>query len=182
MTNSIADLEQAKTILVIGSNTTEQHPVIGTRIRRAVRKGARLIVADPRAIDLTNIAAVHLRQRPGTDLALLNGMANIILKEGLEDKEFIAARTEGFDEWRKAVESYTPARVAEITGVQVEDLFTAARLYGGNKPGSICYAMGITQHTVGHNNVLAIANLAMLTGNIGKPGAGVDPLRGQNNV
>jgi formate dehydrogenase alpha subunit len=182
MTNSIADLELSKTILVIGSNTTEQHPVIGTRIRRAVRKGAKLIVADPRAIDLTNIAAVHLRQRPGTDLALLNGLAHIILKEGLEDKEFVAARTEGFDEWRKTVEAYTPARVSEITGVSVDDLFTAARLYGGNKPSSICYAMGITQHTVGHNNVLAIANLAMLTGNIGKPGAGVDPLRGQNNV
>jgi predicted molibdopterin-dependent oxidoreductase YjgC len=109
-------------------------------------------------------------------------MVHIILKEGLEDKEFIAARTEGFDVWRKAVETYTPARVSEITGVPVDDLFTAARLYAGNKPSTIFYAMGITQHTVGHNNVLAIANLAMLTGNLGKPGAGVNPLRGQNNV
>ncbi len=182
MTNSIADLEQAQTILVIGSNTTEQHPVIGTRVRRAVRKGSKLVVADPRAIDLAGIATVHLRQRAGTDLALLNGLAHIILKEGLEDKEFIAARTEGFDEWRKVVAQYTPARVNEITGVPVDDLFTAARLYGGNKPAAILYAMGITQHTVGHNNVLAVANLAMLTGNIGKPGAGVNPLRGQNNV
>ena len=182
MTNSIADLEQAQTIFVIGSNTTEQHPVIGTRIRKAVRKGVKLIVADPRSIDLANIAAVHMRQRPGTDLALLNGMAHIILKEGLEDKEFIANRTEGFDEWRKVVATYTPERVSEITGIPVDDLFTAARLYAGNKPATICYAMGITQHTVGHNNVLAVANLAMLTGNIGKPGAGVDPLRGQNNV
>lgn len=182
MTNSIADLEQAKTIFVIGSNTTEQHPVIGTRIRRAVRRGAKLIVADPRSIDLATLAAVHLRQRPGTDLALLNGLAHVILKEGLEDKEFIGARTEGFDEWRKVVEQYTPARVSEITGVPVEELVLAAQLFAGNKPSTICYAMGITQHTVGHNNVLAIANLAMLTGNIGKPGAGVDPLRGQNNV
>lgn len=182
MTNSIADLEKAKTILVIGSNTTEQHPVIGTRIRRAVRRGVKLIVADPRAIDLTDIATVHLRQRPGTDLALLNGLAHIVLKEGLEDKEFIANRTEGFDEWRKTVETYTPARVSEITGIPIEELVIAARLYGGTKPGTICYAMGITQHTVGHNNVLAVANLAMLTGNIGKPGSGVDPLRGQNNV
>jgi formate dehydrogenase alpha subunit len=182
MTNSIADLEQAKTIFVIGSNTTEQHPVIGTRIRRAVRKGAKLIVADPRSIDLATVATVHLRQRPGTDLALLNGLANVILKEGLEDKEFIAARTEGFDEWRKVVEQYTPARVSEITGVPIEELVLAAQLFAGNKPSAICYAMGITQHTVGHNNVLAVANLAMLTGNIGKPGAGVDPLRGQNNV
>ena len=182
MTNNIADIDNCKTMLVIGSNTSEQHPVIGTRIRRAVRKGAKLIVADPRGIDLANIAAVRMRQRPGTDIALLNGLAHIILQEGLEDKEFIANRTEGFDEWRKVVETYTPARVSEITGIPVDDLFTAARLYGGNKPSAIFYAMGITQHSVGHNNVLAIANLAMLTGNLGKPGSGVNPLRGQNNV
>ena len=182
MTNSIADIDNCKTILVIGSNTTEQHPVIGTRIRRAVRRGAKLIVADPRSIDLANIATLYIRQRPGTDIALLNGLAHIILKEELVDDEFVAARTEGFDEWRKVVETYTPARVSEITGVPVDDLFTAARLYASNKPAAIFYAMGITQHTTGHNNVLAIANLAMLTGNIGKPGAGVNPLRGQNNV
>ncbi len=182
MTNNIADIDNCKTMLVIGSNTTEQHPVIGTRIRRAVRRGAKLIVADPRSIDLANMATLYIRQRPGTDIALLNGLAHIILKEELVDDEFVAARTEGFDEWRKVVETYTPARVSEITGVPVDDLFTAARLYAGNKPSTIFYAMGITQHTTGHNNVLAIANLAMLTGNIGKPGAGVDPLRGQNNV
>ncbi len=182
MTNNIADIDNCKTMLVIGSNTTEQHPVIGTRMRRAVRRGAKLIVADPRAIDLVSIATLYIRQRPGTDIALLNGLAHIIVKEGLEDKEFIANRTEGFDEWRKMIEAYTPARVSEITGIPVDDLFTAARLYGGNKPSAIFYAMGITQHTVGHNNVLAVANLAMLTGNIGKPGAGVNPLRGQNNV
>jgi len=182
MTNNIADIDHCQTLFVIGSNTTEQHPVIGTRIRRAVRRGAQLIVADPRMIDLANIATVYLRHRPGTDIALLNGMAHIILKEGWEDKEFIAQRTEGFDEWRKVIETYTPARVSEITGVSVEDLYTAARLYATNKPSTIFYAMGITQHTVGHNNVLAVANLALVTGNIGKPGAGVDPLRGQNNV
>lgn len=182
MTNNIADIDNCKTMLVIGSNTTEQHPVIGTRIRRAVRRGAKLIVADPRSIDLASMATLYIRQRPGTDIALLNGLAHIILKEGLEDKEFIAHRTEGFDEWRKVVETYTPARVSEITGIAVDDLFTAARLYGGNKPAAIFYAMGITQHTTGHNNVLSVANLAMLTGNLGKPGAGVNPLRGQNNV
>ncbi|CAG0950020.1 formate dehydrogenase major subunit [Anaerolineae bacterium] len=182
MTNNIADIDNCKTMLVIGSNTTEQHPVIGTRIRRAVRNGAKLIVADPRAIDLADMATLYIRQRPGTDIALLNGLAHIILQEGLEDKEFIAQRTEGFDEWRKVVETYTPARVSEITGIAVDDLFTAARLYAGNKPSAIFYAMGITQHTVGHNNVLSIANLAMLTGNLGKPGSGVNPLRGQNNV
>lgn len=182
MTNNIADIDNCQTMFVIGSNTTEQHPVIGTRMRRAVRNGAKLILADPRAVDLASIATLYVRQRPGTDIALLNGMAHIILQEGLEDKEFIAQRTEGFDEWRKVVETYTPARVSEITGIAVDDLFTAARLYGGNKPSAIFYAMGITQHTVGHNNVLSIANLAMLTGNLGKPGTGVDPLRGQNNV
>lgn len=182
MTNNIADIDNCKTMLIIGSNTTEQHPVIGTRIRRAVRNGAKLIVADPRQIDLADIATLYIRQRPGTDIALLNGLAYIILKEGLEDKEFIANRTEGFDAWCKVVETYTPARVSEITGVSVDDLFTAARLYAGNKPSAIFYAMGITQHTTGHNNVLAIANLAMVTGNIGKPGSGVNPLRGQNNV
>ncbi len=156
--------------------------MIGTRIRRAVRNGAKLIVADPRLIDLTSIAAVHLRLRPGTDLALLNGLANIILKEGLQDKEFIAARTEGFEAWRQVAEQYTPARVSELTGVPQEELVLAARLYAENKPSTICYCLGITEHTVGHNNVLAVANLALLTGNIGKPGAGVDPLRGQNNV
>jgi len=182
MTNNIADIDNCQTLFVIGSNTTEQHPVIGTRMRRAVRRGAKLILADPRAVDLASIATLYVRQRPGTDIALLNGMAHIILKEGLEDKEFVAQRTEGFDEWRKVIETYTPARVSEITGIAVDDLFTAARLYAGNKPSTIFYAMGITQHTVGHNNVLTIANLALLTGNIGKPGAGVDPLRGQNNV
>lgn len=182
MTNNIADIDNCKTILVIGSNTTEQHPVIGTRIRRAVREGATLILADPRAIDLASMATLHLRQRHGTDIALLNGLAHIILQEGLEDKEFIGERTEGVDEWRKVIETYTPARVSEITGVPVDDLFAAARAYATNKPSAIFYAMGITQHTTGHNNVLAIANLAMLTGNLGKPGAGVNPLRGQNNV
>lgn len=182
MTNNIADIDNCQTLFVIGSNTTEQHPVIGTRIRRAVRRGAKLIVADPRAIDLASSATLYIRQRPGTDIALLNGMAHVILKEGLADKEFIAQRTEGFDEWRKVVETYTPARVSAITGIAVDDLYTAAQLYATNKPSTIFYAMGITQHTVGHNNVLAVANLALLTGNIGKPGAGVDPLRGQNNV
>lgn len=182
MTNSIADLDEARTILVIGSNTTEQHPVIGTRVRRAVRKGAQLIVADPRDIDLAKQATVYLRQRPGTDTALLNGLANIILANGWEDTEFISARTENFDAWRASIEKYTPAFVSGLTGVPAEDLIRAAKIYATNKPSAILYAMGITQHTSGHQNVLAVANLAMLTGNIGKPGSGVNPLRGQNNV
>ncbi len=182
MTNSIGDLAEAKALLVIGSNTTEQHPIIGLELRGAVRRGARLILADPRMIDLARYATLHLRHRPGTDIALLNGLAHIILREGLEDREFISQRTENFEAWREVVEGYTPERVSEITGVKVEDLYTAASIYATSKPAALLYAMGITQHTSGHQNVLACANLAMLTGNMGLPGGGVNPLRGQNNV
>ena len=183
MTNSIADITtEAQAYLVIGSNTTEQHPVIGAGIRRAVRRGAKLIVADPRVIPLTRLATVHLQHRPGSDAALLNGLAHIILKEGLHDEGFIAERTEGFEEWRGSLGDYTPQRVSEITGVPVELLYEAARIYATAEPAGLIYAMGITQHTSGHNNVLALANLAMLTGNVGLPGGGVNPLRGQNNV
>ncbi len=182
MTNSISDLKEAKSFLVIGSNTTEQHPIIGLEVRQAVRRGAHLIVADPRRIDLVKIADLHLQHHPGSDIALLNGLAHIILQEGLENQEFIAARTEGFPAWREAIQSYTPERVSEITGVAVEDLYAAARLYATSKPAAILYAMGITQHICGHQNVLACANLALLSGNIGLPGGGVNPLRGHNNV
>lgn len=182
MTNSIGDLAEAKAFLVIGSNTTEQHPIIGLELRKAVRRGARLILADPRKIDLARYATLHLQHRPGTDVALLNGLARVILKEGLEEREFIAQRTENFEAWREVVETYTPERVSEITGVKVEDLNAAARIYATSKPAALLYAMGITQHTSGHQNVLACANLSMLTGNIGLPGGGVNPLRGQNNV
>ncbi len=182
MTNSIADLAEAKAFLVIGSNTTEQHPIIGLELRGAVRRGARLILADPRKIDLMRYATLHLQHRPGSDVALLNGLAHIILKEGLEDKEFIAQRTENFEAWREVVGAYTPERVSEITGVKVEDLYAAARIYATSKPAALLYAMGITQHTSGHQNVLACANLSMLTGNIGLPGGGVNPLRGHSNV
>jgi len=182
MTNSIGDLAEAEAFLVIGSNTTEQHPIIGLELRGAVRRGARLILADPRRIDLARYATLYLRHRPGTDIALLNGLAHIILKEGLEDREFISQRTEGFEAWREVVEGYTPERVREITGVEVDDLYAAARIYATSKPAALLYAMGITQHTSGHQNVLACANLALLTGNLGLPGGGVNPLRGQNNV
>ncbi len=182
MTNSIADLEQADAIFVIGSNTTECHPVIGAAIKRAALAGARLIVADPRAIELTDYAELHLRQRPGTDAALVNALAHVILAEGLHDEAFIAQRTEGFEEWRASVLPYTPELAEKITGVPAADIVRAARLYASAPAASIVYSMGITQHACGTDNVLALANLAMLTGNIGRPGAGVNPLRGQNNV
>ncbi len=183
MTNSIGDMLQARAFLIIGSNTTEQHPIIGLQIKRAVRRnGAKLILADPRKIELAQFATIHLQHEGGTDIPLLNGLAYVILDENLQDDEFIATRTENFEAWRKVVEQYPPDEVSKITGVPVDDIVAAARMYATNKPAAILYAMGITQHIVGHYNVTALANLAMLTGNVGVPGGGVNPLRGQNNV
>ena len=184
MTNSIEDITgQAKAFFVIGSNTTEQHPVIGMRIRQAVRqRGAVLIVADPRRIDLTDFAVLHLRHKPGTDVALVNGLMHIILANGWEDQDFIEARTEGFDEFRQMVDQYNPEMAAEITGVPVEQLHQAAEILAKNKPASVLWAMGITQHITGVRNVMSLANLQMLLGNMGVPGGGTNPLRGQNNV
>ncbi len=184
MTNSIKDIaEQSKCIFIIGSNTTEQHPVIGTKVRRAKRhRGAKLIVADPRRIDIADYADLYIRHNVGTDIALLNGLMHIILREGWEDREFIAARTEGFEEMQAIVAKYTPEVTSEITGVPVAQLEEAARMLGENKPGALLYAMGITQHTSGVANVMSCANIQMLLGNMGVPGGGVNPLRGQNNV
>ncbi len=184
MTNPMIDIaENSQCIFIIGSNTTEQHPVFGTRIRQAVlRRGVKLIVADPRKIDITEFATLHLQMKPGTDIALLNGLMYIILEKGYEDKEFIANRTENFEEFKANVLQYTPDKVAEITGVPVEQLYEAAELLAANRPGAIIWAMGITQHTVGVQNVRTCGNLQMLLGNLGIPGSGVNPLRGQNNV
>jgi formate dehydrogenase alpha subunit len=182
MTNSIGELEDADCIFVIGSNTTEQHPLIARYIMRAREKGTKLIVADPRLIPLTQFADYHLRQRPGTDVALLNGFMNVILKEGLEDKKFINERTEGFEELKEVVKKYTPEEVEKITGIPKELIMEAARIYAQAKSASLVYSMGITQHTTGVDNVVSCSNLAMLTGNVGRPSTGVNPLRGQSNV
>ena len=183
MTNSIADIEEAGCFLIIGTNTTENHPVISTFIKRAVtQRGAKLVLADPRNIELAKFATIQLRHEPGTDIALLNGFMNVIIKEGLAADEFIAERTENFDALKETVAKYTPEYVEEITGVPAADIETAARMYAGADAAAILYAMGITQHTVGTDNVKSCANLAMITGNIGRPGTGVNPLRGQNNV
>ncbi len=173
---------KADTFFIIGSNTTETHPVIGYRIRKAIKEGASLIVADPRRIELAEHADVFLQLRPGTNEALLNGMLNVVINEGLYDRDFIRERTEGFDEVAAAIQKYTPEYVAQITGVPAEAIRKAARLYAGAKNAAILYTMGVTQHTSGTSTVFAIANLAMATGNVGKPYAGVNPLRGQNNV
>jgi formate dehydrogenase alpha subunit len=184
MSNSMSDVaNQSAAMLIIGSNTTEQHPVFGTMIRQAViRRGVKVVVADPRHIDMVDFATLHLRQKPGTDIALINGLMKIILEKGWEDKSFIEKRTEGFEEFKAVVDGYTPEKTAEITGVGVEQLYQAAEILAVNKPMAVMWAMGITQHIVGVRNVMDLANLQMLLGNIGVPGGGVNPLRGQNNV
>lgn len=184
MSNSMDDVAKfAQAFFIIGSNTTEQHPVFGAMLRQAVRqRGAKLIVADPRKIDITEFATLHLRQKPGTDIALLNGLMYIILEKGWEDKAFIEERTENFDEFKATVMQYPPEKVAEITRVPVEKLYEAAEIIASCKPTAVLWAMGITQHIVGVRNVMDLANFQMLLGNMGKPGGGVNPLRGQNNV
>ena len=183
MTNSIAELENSDCILVTGSNTTETHPVIATFIKRAVRyKNKNIIVIEPRRIDMVKHAALWLRQRPGTDIAVINGLMHVIINENLHDQAYIAERTEGFDALKETVAKYTPEYVEQISGVAAEDLRRAARLYAQAQAASIIYAMGITQHTVGTDNVKSLANLSMLCGNVGVEGGGVNPLRGQNNV
>ena len=183
MTNTMDDIAQAKAILVIGSNTTEAHPIIGLRIKKAVMQNdCKLIVAEPRHIRLCYYADKWLQHQPGTDVALINGMMNVIIAEDLYDKEFVAERTDGFEELAELVKEYTPEKAAEICGVDADDIREAARTFATAECAAIVYAMGITQHTTGTDNVVTLANLSMLTGNIGKPGAGVNPLRGQNNV
>ena len=182
MTNSTPEIEDADCILITGSNTSEAHPLVATRVFRAREKGAKLIVVDPRRIQMAQVADIHVRNRPGSDVAWINGIMNIIINEGWEDKEFIAQRTEGFEALKKEVEAYTPERVGEISGISPEDLRRIAETYAKAEKASILYAMGITQHTTGVDNVKSLANLAMLTGNLGRPSTGVNPLRGQNNV
>jgi formate dehydrogenase alpha subunit len=183
MTNPISDIEKSDVILITGSNTTENHPVLSSYVKRAVTlKGAKLIVVDPRRIPITRFATRWLRQNLGTDVAWINGMMHVIIKEKLYDEEYVKTRTVGLDELKKGVLKYTPEYVEEITGITKDQLIEAARLYARAPAASILYAMGITQHTTGTDNVKSLANLAMLCGNVGVPGGGVNPLRGQNNV
>lgn len=182
MTNPISCFETADLFFVTGSNTTEQHPIIGIRILNAIKRGAKLIVADNRTIRLARHADLHMRWINGTDVALLNGMMHYIIKENLSNKEFVETRTENFEELKKTVEQYPPQRASEITHIPVEEICKAARMFATAKSAMIIYSMGITQHTHGVDNVKSCANLSMLTGQIGRPGTGVNPLRGQNNV
>lgn len=182
MSNSVDEIENAKALLVIGSNTSENHPIIALRMKAAVRNGAQLIVADPRKIPITKFATLWLRQKPGTDSVLLNAIMHVILKEGLQDDIFIKERTEGFIDFKTSLEEFTPEFGEQITGVPAKNIVKAAFIFAGAESAGIYYAMGITQHVMGTNNVHAVGNLAMVTGNLGKPSCGVNPLRGQNNV
>jgi formate dehydrogenase alpha subunit len=182
MTNSIDEIKHAKCIFAIGTNTTDAHPVIGMDVKNASKNGAKLIVANPREIELVQYADLWLQQNPGSDVALLMGMMRVIVDENLYDKDFIEARCENFDAFMDSLKEFDLERVEAITGIPKDKIVEAARIYATDKPSTILYAMGITQHTHGTDNVIATANLAMLTGNIGKPSTGVNPLRGQNNV
>jgi formate dehydrogenase alpha subunit len=182
MTNSINDIGNAACIFSIGSNTTAAHPIIALEVNKAVARGSKLIVANPREIALCRFADIWLRLKPGTDVALLMGMIRVILDDGLQDQKFIDSRTENFAALKDSLKEFSLEKVSQITGIPGEQITQAARLYAQSKPSSILYAMGITQHSHGTDNVMAISNLALVTGNIGKPGSGVNPLRGQNNV
>jgi len=183
MTNTIDDIEKADVILITGSNTTENHPVLSSFVKRAVSlNGSQMIVVDPRRIKIATFADMWLRPNLGTDVAWINGLMHVIVKENLYDAVYVESRTEGFEELKQAVEKFTPDFVESITGIPAEQIEAAARMYAGAKAGSILYCMGITQHVSGTDNVKSLANLAMLCGNVGIEGGGVNPLRGQNNV
>ena len=181
-TNSIQDIDLARLIMVVGANPTESHPVVGARIKQAHRRGASLIVIDPRRTELARLADLHLQLRPGTNVALLNAMGHVLVKEGLLDQGFIATRTDGVDEWIKTVSDCTPESAEAVTGVPARLIYQSARRYGSSSASLCVHGLGVTEHRWGSHGVIALCNLAMATGNIGKPGAGINPLRGQNNV
>ena len=183
MTNYIKDVcEDSQVILLVGSNPEEAHPVMGMRLRQAVERGAKLIVVDPREIGLAKKADIHLKLRPGTNVAFANGMVNVLIRKGLVDREFVEGRTEGFDELAAMVADYTPERVAEICGIDARDLEAAAEMYATAERAPIVYCLGVVEHSTGTEGVMALSNLALAAGKLGRPGCGINPLRGQNNV
>lgn len=181
-TNSYNDVERAAAILVIGCNPTENHPVIGDRILQAKLKGAKLIVVDPRRTESARFADVHVALKPGTNVPLLNAMAHVVFEEGLADEAFLADRAAEVEEFRAFVREWTLERAGEICGVEPETIRAAARLYATSKPALCTHGLGMTEQVQGTDGVMALVNLALITGNIGKPGGGINPLRGQNNV
>lgn len=183
MTNSIPEFgTDTNCFFIIGSNTSEAHPLISCHVLKGQKRGAKVIVLDPRKTQVGHWADFYFCFRPGTDVALLNGLMHIIIQEGLADQDFIRERTEGFDELKACVAQYTPDKVSAICDIPVQSLYEIARTYATIKPAAILYTLGITEHVTGFDNVKSIANLAMLSGNMGISGGGVNPLRGQNNV
>lgn len=181
-TNSFDDIEIAKAFLVCGANPTENHPIVGARIKQQVLRGAKLVVIDPRQIELTAIADVHLQNRPGTNIPVLHAIAHSIIEQKLVDCSFIEERTAEFEAFRQFLAEWTPRRAAEMAGIKEEDIAAAARIYASNAPAMIFHGLGMTEHSQGTESVRCLVNLALLTGNVGKPGTGENPLRGQNNV
>ncbi len=181
-TNSYNDIEKAQTILICGANATENHPIIGARIRKAALRGANLIVIDPRRIELAEHATLHLQLRPGTNIPLLNAMAYTIIEEGLIDREFVSNKVAEWNEFQEFIKQFSPESVEATCGIAAPLIRKAARLYAAHKPSMCFHGLGVTEHTQGTEGVMCLVNLALLTGNIGKPGTGINPLRGQNNV
>jgi len=182
MTNNIRDLENAKCILAIGTNLAEAHPVVSRWVQKAKDNGAVIIVVDPRITHTSWMADLHLRLAPGTDIDLIRGMMKVAIDEGLIDERFIADRTKGFEELQASLEGFTVEKAAELTGVPAEEIVKAVRLYSRSEASSLLYSMGITQHVCGTENVRACTDLALICGQVGRPGAGIMPMRGQNNV
>ncbi|MCD7947232.1 MAG: formate dehydrogenase subunit alpha [Oscillospiraceae bacterium] len=183
MTNTIRDITaEPEVILLVGSNPTEAHPVVGAQLRQAAERGAKLIVVDPRRIDLVDQAEVFLQIRAGTNVAFSNGMIHICIRDGLLDEKFIAERTENFAELSEIVKAYTPEKTAEICGIDPAELVRAAHLYAQAEKAPIIYCLGVTEHSTGTEGVMSLSNLAMAVGKLGRSGCGVNPLRGQNNV
>ncbi len=183
MSNSASDIYDCDVAIVTGSNTAESHPIIGLQFKdAAMHHGTKLIIADPRRVEMVNFAALWLQQRPGTDVPLFSAMANVIIQENLCNHEFIRSRTENFETFKKAMEDFTPEMAERISGVPAEKIIQAARMYATAKNGAIYWALGIPEHTHGTQNALSLVHLALLTGHIGRPGTGLNPLRGQNNV
>lgn len=180
--NSLNQIENCDLLLIFGSNTTEGHPIVSYNVHRAINNGTKIIVGDPRKIELVKYADVWLNLKPGTNIALMNGLANVIITEGLTNKDFIKNRTEGFDEFKEHVKEFTLERVEGITGVKKEDIIKAARMYAGAKNAMILYGLGVTEHRTGTENAMSVANLALSCGHIGRPSTGIMALRGQNNV
>ena len=183
MTNPIYDItHDVDCILLVGSNPEEAHPVVGMQIRQAVKQGTRLIVVDPRSIGLSKEADIHLKLRPGTNVAFANGMMHVMIKEDLIDHDYIEKFTEDFDKLKELVKDYTPEKVGEICHIDPDKLIEAARMYATAKKAPIIYCLGVTEHSTGTEGVMSMSNMALICGKVGRSGCGVNPLRGQNNV